>query len=138
MMSRYDPPTFFDIRAALFFSHIDAMLVSGVSAAWMDRGKDKGRVGVLLQTVDRTAPWTYVVHEWDEDSHSVRIKKTTTSTYKKKPVHLFDRAEKWFLEGDVIAEINKELGYTKAYSKFGSVADPSDYPYSFTLARPHG
>lgn len=136
-MSSLLVPDRWDIGMAIRFCPIDPLLIDSIIAAY--KGKTNGitRIGFVGKLKDNypLGEFAYVVSGTDRVN---KIESVRTQYFNNAPIHLYDRAEDWFLNGSVIETINTELGYSKAEAKDGRSASGLYSPDAYAMARPHG
>lgn len=111
-----------DISSALFYSHIDPMLVNRICAFWRAGEWDEGRIGIILES-NGPIRHAYVVHHWN---HKDGLISTSTQKFREYPDFLYTRAVNWVNDVKTIEKLNGRLGYAKANAKYGPPARTQD------------
>lgn len=111
----------FAAGAAMRFSTIDPFLVREIIAVWR-RGDDQDYSTGFIMRLPSDHPngeFAYIVLNVES---SIKRESVSTQYFPALPTHLYKRAADWINGGPIIAQINEDLGYSKATAKHGPLA----------------
>lgn len=113
-------PDRFDIGMGMRFSPIDPMSVREVIAVYRldDMFGHDYTIGFIVRMPDDFPMGEYVYIVMKVES-SIKRESVSTQYFDKLPSHLYQRSVEWITTGDVLTEINEQLGYAKAHAKHG-------------------
>jgi hypothetical protein len=117
----------FDVSTALRFSPINPLVVQQVVAGWKrdDLFGYDWSVGFIVELPGNhpMGRYAYIVLTVEG---SVSRESVSTQYFKSLPGHLYERAADWAIGGPTIAQINKDLGYSKAHAQHGTSTSSLD------------